>query len=200
LSGGSGFTQKNTRLIKRYRNPATEFNLTQPDSFTGYLSKDDAEYKLAVFGFLKGDRILELTFPTDPRPKTVQIASAKVIDETSFCGSTNIVVSVEHQRGKYDHTILLDNKLKFVDGYPTRLTLGVYWSINCTGINHVEYTVGYKYAPDTWFVVARASSELEWITRSQSVLRSYYAKYLYTVPLDVITSPIQLAVIMLFSR
>lgn len=197
LSGGCALTQNNAKRIKGHKNPATEFNLRRYEPLSGYLSKEGTEYKLTVFDFVKGDRLLELAFPSSPRPKTKQIASAKIFDEKNYSGPTNKMVTIQLQDGRFDHTIQIDDKMKFGDGYPTHLTLGVYWDINRTGINHVIYTVGYKYAPDTWFVVAQSPTDLEWMNRSHLVLMGYYTRYLYTVPLDMISSPIQLVAIML---
>ena len=191
LLGGCAFTQKNTELIQRYKNPATEFNLRSGTTLAGYLSKTDDTYVLGITNILKSAQTLELTFPANPRPKTTGLATARIDGHPTRGAAGKKPVEIELMDGRYDHTSVIDNKMRYDDG-PTRMTFGVYWDIRSKGYDYVEYTVGYKYSPDEWFVVARATSELEWMYRSRLSLAGYYARYLYTVPLDIVSSPVQL--------
>lgn len=190
LLGGCAFTQKNAELIQGYKNPATEFRLHTTTPLGGTLARSGDQYVLGVTNFLKSEKVLELTFPATPQPKKVAVATARLVDSITLQGGKS--VEIEQMDGCYDHTAQIDGKLRYADNAPTRLTVGVYWDIRSTGYDHVEYTVGYRYSPDDWFVTARAPSSLDWMYRSHLTLAGYYTRYLYTVPLDILTSPIQL--------
>ena len=190
LLGGCAFTHKNAELIQRYKNPATEFRLHTATPLGGTLARSGDQYVLAITNFMTSEKALELTFPAAPQPKKVATATARVVEIVALQDGKR--VEIEQMDGRYDHTAQIDDKMRYANNAPTRLTIGVYWDIRSTGYDHVEYTVGYKYRPDEWFVTARATSSLDWMCRSHMTLAGYYARYLYTVPLDVVTSPIQL--------
>ena len=184
-------TSRNTERLENYRNPATELRLHSPSVCHGTIRRTDSSFTLDVTDLLSSGRILVLNFPATPttgRPT----ATAKIVARKGDPNHGGTPVEIEMIDGSFDNSLKIDDKMGFSSRLPTRLTLGVYWDLNKTGNGQVKYTVGYKYSSDQRFATATADAELPWMTRSHATTTGYCLLYVFTVPLDIVTSPCQL--------
>lgn len=190
-ASGCAFTSRNNELIRQYKSPATEHTIGIGAPLCGRLSRSGDQYVLGITNWLTSGKALELTFPAKPPRDSVAEATARVVEQ-AMISSNGHVVDVQQWPGRFDHTSYRDDLMRVSNGEPTRVIIGAYWDLRATGNNHVEYTVGYKYSETNWYVVARAPYEIRWMYRSHAKVAGYYSRYLYTVPLDIVTSPFQL--------
>jgi|SRR4051812_7206840 hypothetical protein len=184
-------TSRNTERLENYRNPGTELRIHPSSVCHGTIQRTDSSFTLAVGDLLSSGRILVLNFPATPTTERTT-ATAKIVDRKADPNHAGTPVEIEMMSGGFDNSIRIDDKMSFSGGLPTRLTLGVYWNLDRTGDRQVKYTVGYKYSPEQRFATATGDAELLWMTRSHATTTGYCLLYVFTVPLDIVTSPCQL--------
>jgi len=196
---GCGITAHNTALIRKHRNPETEFRLYDKShgipyterTLTASLTRTNESYHLRIRDLLYKNMILELTFPVRPMSRNSSELQAEIVPKTEADVSDANTVSVEIIAGKYDSSIMIDNKMTWSGTMPNRLTFGVYWNLFTHDCNYIEYTVGYRYDETNRFTTVHCTNSLPWNNRSHLYIAGLYACYLWTVPCDIITSPFQ---------
>jgi len=196
---GCGITAHNTTLIRQHRNPATEFKLHDKShgipykdrTLTAALTRTGDSYHLRIRDLLYNNMILDLAFPVSPMSRNSSELQAVIVPMTDTDISDANTVPVEIISGKYDSSIMIDDKMTWSGAMPTRLTFGVYWDLVTHDCNYVEYTVGYRYDGANRFTTVHCADSLPWNKRSHFYIAWRYACYLWTVPCDIITSPYQ---------
>jgi hypothetical protein len=183
-------SSRNAEAIRNYENPASEFK-GEAGILRGTIFRNDEKFLLEVNNLLAGKRTLSLEFPAQPNENGRDFGKANILSESEPMQKNGVPVEVEIFSGKFDNSNNLDNKMILSNGVPTRVILGIYWNVTETGNNHVEFTVGYKYAPEKRFATASCPCELAWSNRSHVHQAGNYAKYIITGPADLFTSPIQ---------
>ena len=198
---GFGFSRQNTHDIKTYMNPAAEFRQYERDpiegtyrlcSLKGRVSRSGNMYLLRLPGFLTSGKELVLKFPMVPkshRSDELEAVYATAVNPADGAGQP---VEVQIADGAFDDVPGLHDQMSFRDGLPNRVLLGVYWDLNIHSNRWVKYTVGYQYAADDRFATANTEAALPWMNRRILGVAGYCLRYLYTVPLDLVTSPLQL--------
>ena len=198
---GCGITAHNAELIRRHKNPDTEFKLYDytkgsiaytERTLGGTLAKtNNGMYCLRIDDLLYQDKVLQLTFPAIPPSRNASSLRAVILPKQSTQDADKPRVAIQVESGRFDDTCRFDRAMTFTNGMPTRFTFGVYWDGVANDLNHVVYTVGYKYDDTNRFTTTHCAAELPWNNRSHLRIAGLYANYLWTVPCDIVTSPYQ---------
>lgn len=196
---GCGITAHNTALIRRHQNPETEFKLYDKSrgipytarTLAGFLDRTNEFYRLRIPDLFYNDLILELTFPVNPVSRNSSELQASILQQTDMDIINTNTFPVEIVSGKFDSSIMIDDKMTWSGTMPTRFTFGVYWNLNEYDVNHVEYTLGYRYDDTNRFTTVHCARTLPWNNRGHLYIAGRYACYLWTVPCDIITAPFQ---------